>query len=372
MTTASTSKACRRPTWCWSACRARRRRRPRSISPIAASRPATCRWCRACRWRREVEKLTRPLVVGLYASPERIVQIRENRLLGSEGASRRRSLYRQDGGGRGGGVFAPALRQVQLAVDRRDAPLDRGNRRRGDEAVERAPPPAGDVIPRRRRTQSRACGVLISLGLRKIVMPLWLSPQPLVLASKSDVRGKMLAAVGLRFEIRPAQIDERAVEARSRPARRGRRRPLAGARQGRRGGALAARPAGARRRPDAGARGKRFSKPASRAEAAEQLRGLARAHARAQFRAGAGARRRGAVRLRRQRAADHARFFRPLSRRLSRHGGRRRVGERRRLSARRHRHSSVRAGATATISPFSACRCCRCSLFCGENGFIDG
>jgi len=30
----------------------------------------------------QVEKLRRPLVVGLYASPERIVQIRENRLLG--------------------------------------------------------------------------------------------------------------------------------------------------------------------------------------------------------------------------------------------------------------------------------------------------
>src|SRR6185437_1705198 len=30
----------------------------------------------------EVENLTRPLVIGLYASPERIVQIRENRLLG--------------------------------------------------------------------------------------------------------------------------------------------------------------------------------------------------------------------------------------------------------------------------------------------------
>jgi regulator of PEP synthase PpsR (kinase-PPPase family) len=29
-----------------------------------------------------VENLSRPLVVGLYASPERIVQIRENRLLG--------------------------------------------------------------------------------------------------------------------------------------------------------------------------------------------------------------------------------------------------------------------------------------------------
>ena len=30
----------------------------------------------------QVEALKRPLVVGLYASPERIVQIRENRLLG--------------------------------------------------------------------------------------------------------------------------------------------------------------------------------------------------------------------------------------------------------------------------------------------------
>lgn len=44
-------------------------------------------------------------------------------------------------------------------------------------------------------------------------MPLWLERQPLVLASKSDIRGKILAAAGLRFEIRPAQLDERAVEA---------------------------------------------------------------------------------------------------------------------------------------------------------------
>jgi septum formation protein len=46
-------------------------------------------------------------------------------------------------------------------------------------------------------------------------MPLWLARQPLVLASKSDIRGKILAAAGLRFEIRPAQIDERAVEAKA-------------------------------------------------------------------------------------------------------------------------------------------------------------
>ena len=46
-------------------------------------------------------------------------------------------------------------------------------------------------------------------------MALWIADQPLVLASRSDVRGKILAAAGLRFEIRPAQIDERAEEAKS-------------------------------------------------------------------------------------------------------------------------------------------------------------
>ena len=44
-------------------------------------------------------------------------------------------------------------------------------------------------------------------------MPLWLEPQPLVLASRSDVRGKILAAAGLRFEIRSSVVDERAIEA---------------------------------------------------------------------------------------------------------------------------------------------------------------
>jgi len=105
-------------------------------------------------------------------------------------------------------------------------------------------------------------------------MALWLSPQPLVLASKSDVRGKMLAAVGLRFEIRPAQIDERAVEAKA----------------GTTDAAAVARLL-ARAKADAVARSlpgrlvlgadqtlargaKRFSKPANRAAAAEQLRAL--------------------------------------------------------------------------------------------------
>ena len=105
-------------------------------------------------------------------------------------------------------------------------------------------------------------------------MPLWLNPQPLVLASKSDVRGKMLAAAGLRFEIRPAQIDERAVEAEA----------------GTTDAAAVARLL-ARAKADAVARSlpgrlvlgadqtlargnRRFSKPADRAAAAEQLRAL--------------------------------------------------------------------------------------------------
>ena len=46
-------------------------------------------------------------------------------------------------------------------------------------------------------------------------MALWLTPQPLVLASRSDVRGKILAAAGLRIEIRPSQLDERAAEAKA-------------------------------------------------------------------------------------------------------------------------------------------------------------
>jgi septum formation protein len=106
-------------------------------------------------------------------------------------------------------------------------------------------------------------------------MPLWLAPQPLVLASKSDVRGKMLAAVGLRFEIRPAQIDERAVEAEAGApdAAAAAARLLARAKA-----AVVARSVPGRLVLGADqtlARGtKRFSKPANRAAAAEQLRAL--------------------------------------------------------------------------------------------------
>jgi len=105
-------------------------------------------------------------------------------------------------------------------------------------------------------------------------MPLWLAPQPLVLASKSDVRGKILAAAGLRFEIRPAQIDERAVESRAGPLDAAAAARLLARKKAE--GVAAAQPArlvlGADQTLARGS--KRFSKPATRAEAAEQLREL--------------------------------------------------------------------------------------------------
>jgi septum formation protein len=105
-------------------------------------------------------------------------------------------------------------------------------------------------------------------------MPLWLSPQPLVLASKSDVRGKMLAAAGLRIEIRPAQLDERAAEANAGMTEAAAvARYLARAKADAVANSLPGRLVlGADQTLARGT--KRFSKPADRAAAAEQLRFL--------------------------------------------------------------------------------------------------
>jgi septum formation protein len=44
-------------------------------------------------------------------------------------------------------------------------------------------------------------------------MGLWLAPAPLVLASGSSIRRAILQAAGIPVEVRPASLDERAVEA---------------------------------------------------------------------------------------------------------------------------------------------------------------
>lgn len=105
-------------------------------------------------------------------------------------------------------------------------------------------------------------------------MVLWLAPQPLVLASRSDIRGKILAAAGLRFEIRPSQINERAVEAKSGATDSAAvARHLARAKADAVAASLPGRLVlGADQTLARGA--KRFGKPADRAEAADQLRAL--------------------------------------------------------------------------------------------------
>ena len=102
----------------------------------------------------------------------------------------------------------------------------------------------------------------------------WLVPQPLVLASRSDIRGKILAAAGLRFEIRPSQLNEQAAEVQSgvvdaaavaRHLARAKAEAVATSLPGR-------LILGADQTLALGA--KRLRKPADRVEAAEQLRTL--------------------------------------------------------------------------------------------------
>jgi septum formation protein len=106
-------------------------------------------------------------------------------------------------------------------------------------------------------------------------MPLWLADMPLVLASRSKVRAMVLAAAGIPIDVRPADLDERALEA-----------TASSAAPGAIAAHLAREKAGAVARLDPSrltlgadqtlALGtERFSKPADRGAARAQLRALA-------------------------------------------------------------------------------------------------
>jgi septum formation protein len=49
-------------------------------------------------------------------------------------------------------------------------------------------------------------------------MALWLEGEPLVLASKSEIRRQILTASGIPVDVRPAAIDERSIECEAGPA----------------------------------------------------------------------------------------------------------------------------------------------------------
>jgi septum formation protein len=106
-------------------------------------------------------------------------------------------------------------------------------------------------------------------------MTLWIAPQPLVLASKSPSRRRVLENAAIPADIQPADIDERAVEAAAGPGGPGEAAQLLA-----RAKALAVSAAmpgrlvlGADQTLALGQ--KRFSKPSGRAAAQAQLRDLA-------------------------------------------------------------------------------------------------
>ena len=137
----------------------------------------------------QLETLKKPLVVSLHATPERLIQIRQNRLL-SMGDRRTTTTYIDRQSVTDEVAFARrAERQVQLAAARRDAPVDRGNRGGGDETV--------------RRPAAAAASGMTHAGAAQ---------QPLILASQSRARQMLLANAGIAFEAVPADIDERAVQ----------------------------------------------------------------------------------------------------------------------------------------------------------------
>ena len=106
-------------------------------------------------------------------------------------------------------------------------------------------------------------------------MMLWLGKEPLVLASQSQARQTLLASAGIGFQSDPANVDERAIQASSGLSAPG---DIAGllAREKARSVSVR-RPSryviGADQTLSLGAR--IFNKPASRAQAADQLRALA-------------------------------------------------------------------------------------------------
>jgi septum formation protein len=105
-------------------------------------------------------------------------------------------------------------------------------------------------------------------------MPLWLAPQPLILASKSAARRALLEGAGIPVEVQPAEIDERAIEAGAAVHNASAVAALLACAKASRIGAkmLGRIVLGADQTLTLD--GQRFSKPADRAAAADQLRSL--------------------------------------------------------------------------------------------------
>ena len=260
--------------------------------------------------------LTQPhtaFVVGLVASPERIAEIRRNRvrLLSDRNLD---ELRRPHADRRRDQLFAAAVRPPRLAGDRRDPPLDRGNRGNHHPAAARPP---GDGQGRH------------AAGDRRWLRPArgsWCWPR------RARSGASMLEAAGLTFRVVPAEVDEAALKReladKSAP-------PAIAAGAGPRQGAGRERApaggAGDRRRPGAGAGNARCSTSRTILRLrARNCCGCAarRTSCRRRPRSPKAARSSGAAR---GCDAHHARLQRRVSRQLPGGGRRRAVPHRRRL-----------------------------------------
>ena len=229
--------------------------------------------------------------------------------------------------------------------------------------------PSIDVT--RRSIEETAAAVIAAAGRAPpaagvVTMPLWLADQPLVLASKSAVRRAVLEGAGIPLDVCPADIDERGIETRAGTADAGRDRDAARAREG------AARlrltlpgrlVLGADQTLALGER--LFTKPADLRPARAQLKTLrGQTHelhaAIAIIRDGAILFEHRAIARLTMRAFSDG-FLDAYLGRSRRRGDR----ERRRLSGGEASASTCSSASKATISPSSACRCCRCLTFCG-------
>ena len=141
----------------------------------------------------QLETLKKPLVVSLHATPERLIQVRQNRLL-SMGSDTPNDEYidRQS-------VTDEVAYARKLSAKFSWAQLDVTRR-----SIEETAAAVLKLFTDRQRQR-------IS-GMMRIAMTIWRGKHPLILASQSRARKMLLANAGIPFDAVPADIDERAVQ----------------------------------------------------------------------------------------------------------------------------------------------------------------
>ena len=293
-----------------------------------------------------VEELTRPLVVGLYASPERIVQIRQNRLLGL-------NAHHDDDQYIDRKAVAEEVAFSRKLCAKHNWPIIDVTRRSIEET-------AAAVLEPARRAPPAACRIRLHDRCRSG------SPTGRSCSHRRAQSGApCCASAGIPIEIQPADIDERAIERRAATSDPGEVAALLAREKAR---------AIADRLPDRLVLGadqtlalgeRRFSKPTDRAAAREQLKALrGKTH---ELHTAVALRRAGAVVFEHREVARLTmRAFSDefLEAYLDAMAGRGH-GQRRRLPAGEGRHPAVRAHRGRSFRRFSGCRCWRCCGSCG-------